>query len=79
MKKKNPRPQVAIIMGSDSDLPTMQDAVDILADFGVELEVQIVSAHRTPKYMQTYATKAKSEAYKSLLLGLEAPLICPEW
>ena len=47
--------KVGIIMGSKSDLPVMQDAIDILNEFGIESEVNIVSAHRTPDKMFKYA------------------------
>ena len=47
--------QVGIIMGSKSDLPVMQDAIDILKDFEIDCEVKIVSAHRTPDKMFEYA------------------------
>ena len=47
--------QVAIIMGSKSDLPVMQAAADILKDLGVSYDVNIVSAHRTPEYMVEFA------------------------
>ena len=49
-------PLVGVIMGSDSDLPVMQAAIDVLAEFGVPYEVRIVSAHRTPDVMVEYAT-----------------------
>ncbi|MCB0391415.1 MAG: 5-(carboxyamino)imidazole ribonucleotide mutase [Bdellovibrionales bacterium] len=61
--------QVGIIMGSDSDLPTMQGAIDTLKNFGVNFEVKIVSAHRTPEYMQNYAKKAKSRGLKLIIAG----------
>ena len=51
-------PLVGVIMGSDSDLPVMQGAVDILEEFGVAHEVRIVSAHRTPDVMWDYAKQA---------------------
>lgn len=46
---------IGIIMGSDSDLPTMQDAIAICAEFGIKCEVAIISAHRTPERMVEYA------------------------
>ena len=46
--------QVGIIMGSKSDLPIMQKAIDILNEFGIKAQVNIVSAHRTPEYMFEY-------------------------
>ena len=49
---------VGIIMGSDSDLPIMQDAIDILEKFGISIEVDIVSAHRTPEKLVDYSKNA---------------------
>ena len=60
---------VAIIMGSSSDLPTMEKAVDILKDFGISYEVKVVSAHRTPEYMQEFALSAKSNGFKVIIAG----------
>jgi 5-(carboxyamino)imidazole ribonucleotide mutase len=51
----NGKPLVGIIMGSDSDLPTMKDAIAVCEEFGVPCEVAIVSAHRTPERMVKYA------------------------
>ena len=51
--------KVGIIMGSKSDLPVMQNAIDILQEFGIETKVNIVSAHRTPEKMFDYANNAK--------------------
>ena len=62
-------PQVGIIMGSDSDLQTMQAASDILKEFGVPHEVTVVSAHRTPHRMIEYATKAKERGLKVIIAG----------
>ena len=45
-------------MGSDSDLPTMQGAIDVLVEFGVEYEARVISAHRTPEEMVDYARQA---------------------
>jgi len=50
--------QVGIIMGSQSDLPVMEEAIEILKEFQIEIEVDIVSAHRTPDKMMEYGTKA---------------------
>ena len=61
--------QVGIIMGSKSDLPVMQDAIDILKDFNIELEVDIVSAHRTPKKMMDYAQSADKKGLKVIIAG----------
>ena len=60
---------VGIIMGSISDLKVMQDAVDILEKFGVKHEIEIVSAHRTPKKMLDYASEADSRGIKVIIAG----------
>src|SRR5690349_11972986 len=61
--------QVGIIMGSDSDLPVMKDAADILRHFGIEFELTVVSAHRTPTRMVEYATSAKERGLKVIIAG----------
>jgi 5-(carboxyamino)imidazole ribonucleotide mutase len=61
--------KVGIIMGSKSDLPIMQDAVDILKEFDIESEVNIVSAHRTPNKMFNYASKAKNNGINVIIAG----------
>lgn len=61
--------QVGIIMGSDSDLPTMQAAADVLKEFGIEFELTIVSAHRTPKRMFEYASSARERGLKVIIAG----------
>ena len=61
--------KVGIIMGSDSDLPTMAAARDALAEFGVEAEVTVVSAHRTPDRMVAYAREAASRGLKVIIAG----------
>jgi len=60
---------VGIIMGSDSDLPIMQQAADILKEFGIDFELTVVSAHRTPLRMVEYATSAKSRGLKVIIAG----------
>jgi 5-(carboxyamino)imidazole ribonucleotide mutase len=60
---------VGIIMGSQSDWPTMKHAADMLAELGVAHEVKIVSAHRTPDRLVTYATTAKSRGLKVIIAG----------
>jgi 5-(carboxyamino)imidazole ribonucleotide mutase len=60
---------VGIIMGSDSDLATMQQAVDICKEFGVEYELAIVSAHRTPQRMFDYAKTAAGRGIKVIIAG----------
>ena len=61
--------KVGIIMGSKSDLPIMQDAIDILNEFDIESEVNIVSAHRTPNKMFNYASKAKKKGINVIIAG----------
>ena len=56
-------------MGSKSDLPVMQDAIEILKEFGIESEVNIVSAHRTPDKMFKYASSAKNSGIKVIIAG----------
>lgn len=62
-------PLVGIIMGSESDLPVMQAAADILKKFSVSHELTIVSAHRTPDRMRQYATEAKGRGIKVIIAG----------
>lgn len=61
--------KVAVVMGSDSDLPTMKDAVEILKEFGIETVVDIVSAHRTPEYMFDFAKNAESSGIAVIIAG----------
>ncbi len=61
--------KVGIIMGSDSDLPIMQAAADILKEFAIEFELTVVSAHRTPLRMVQYATEAKQRGLKVIIAG----------
>jgi 5-(carboxyamino)imidazole ribonucleotide mutase len=63
------QPLVGIIMGSDSDLPTLRAASDILDQFGVPHEVKIVSAHRTPEQMMEYAKSAAGRGLKVIIAG----------
>ena len=60
---------VGIIMGSDSDLPVMQAAADILDELGVAYEITIVSAHRTPRRMYDYAMSADARGIKVIIAG----------
>lgn len=62
-------PIIGIIMGSDSDLPVMQEAADILDQFKISYEITIVSAHRTPDRMYTYAKEAKKRGIKIIIAG----------
>ncbi len=63
------KPLVAVVMGSDSDLPVMKAAADTLRDFGIEHEVAIVSAHRTPKKMLEYAAAAEERGIEVIIAG----------
>lgn len=62
-------PLVGIIMGSDSDYPTMREAAAVCEEFGVRAEVRVVSAHRTPADMAEYATTAHERGMKVLIAG----------
>src|SRR5210317_1808600 len=61
--------KVGIIMGSKSDLPIMQEAIDILNELGVENDAEIVSAHRTPEKMMEYGKKAHKNGYSVIIAG----------
>ncbi|MBT4826861.1 MAG: 5-(carboxyamino)imidazole ribonucleotide mutase [Bacteroidetes bacterium] len=61
--------KVGIIMGSESDLPIMQEAIDILKEFDIETEVDIVSAHRTPEKMMDYGNQAHKRGLKAIIAG----------
>jgi 5-(carboxyamino)imidazole ribonucleotide mutase len=60
---------VGIIMGSDSDLPVMQPAAEILREFGIDFELTVVSAHRTPERLFRYASGAKERGLKVIIAG----------
>lgn len=61
--------QVGIIMGSQSDLRIMQDAADVLKELGIEFEITVVSAHRTPERMFDYAKSAAGRGLKVIIAG----------
>jgi 5-(carboxyamino)imidazole ribonucleotide mutase len=63
------RPLVGVVMGSQSDWPTMQHAAEILESFGVPFEKRVVSAHRTPDWMATYAKTADERGLKVIIAG----------
>jgi 5-(carboxyamino)imidazole ribonucleotide mutase len=63
------RPLVGIIMGSQSDWPTMKHAADVLTELGVAFETKIVSAHRTPERLYSYAKGAKGNGLKVIVAG----------
>ncbi|SEQ17770.1 5-(carboxyamino)imidazole ribonucleotide mutase [Neolewinella agarilytica] len=60
---------VSIIMGSDSDLPIMRQAAEVLTGFGIEIEVTVVSAHRTPDRLYDYAKKAADRGVQVVIAG----------
>ena len=62
-------PQVGIIMGSDSDLPTMAAAAEVLESFGIGCEVTVISAHRTPERMVEYARSAHTRGLRAIIAG----------
>ena len=62
-------PLVGIAMGSESDLPTMQAAADVLADFGVTFEMRVLSAHRTPDRMTDWARSARERGLRVVVAG----------
>ncbi len=62
-------PEVGIIMGSDSDLKIMSECADILDQFGIQYEIRIVSAHRTPEHMFDYAKSAATRGLKIIVAG----------
>jgi 5-(carboxyamino)imidazole ribonucleotide mutase len=63
------QPYVSIVMGSDSDLPVMQQAADILREFAVPFELDIVSAHRTPEKLFDFAGSAHKRGIKVIIAG----------
>jgi phosphoribosylaminoimidazole carboxylase PurE protein len=67
MTSENNKPEVAVVMGSDSDLPVMQSCIDTLKDFGVSTTVRIISAHRTPNVAADFADNAKENGIKVVI------------
>jgi 5-(carboxyamino)imidazole ribonucleotide mutase len=63
------KPSVAIVMGSQSDWPTMRLAAEILENLEIEYEARIVSAHRTPERLVEFATTARAEGFKIIIAG----------
>lgn len=63
------KPKIGIVMGSDSDWPTMKEAADILNEFGVSFEKKVVSAHRTPDLMAEYGLTARERGLKIIIAG----------
>ena len=64
-----PAPPVGIAMGSDSDLPVMEDAAEVLDEFDVDYEMRVLSAHRTPGVMKQYAEQAHERGVKVIIAG----------
>ena len=62
-------PRVAVIMGSDSDLPSLHPAVEVLKQLGVSVEVRVLSAHRTPLEMVNFAQKARQRGLAVIIAG----------
>ena len=69
MKKNDSQPQVSIVMGSDSDLPIMEEAAKILNEFGVSYELRIISAHRSPARTAEYASGLSRREVKLVIAG----------
>jgi len=67
--KSGPSPMISIIMGSDSDLPVMRQAADILLEFDLPFEISIVSAHRTPQRMFDFARQAHLRGIQVIIAG----------
>ncbi|MCE1273374.1 MAG: 5-(carboxyamino)imidazole ribonucleotide mutase [Chlorobiaceae bacterium] len=62
-------PLVGILMGSDSDFDIMKEAADVLAEFGIPYEISVISAHRTPADLETYASSAQDRGLKAIIAG----------
>ncbi len=67
--KDSALPVVGILMGSDSDWPTMKAAADVCAEFHVACEAKVISAHRTPKDLEEYATTARKRGLRVIIAG----------
>ena len=68
-KNSTSKPLVGILMGSDSDWPTMKAAADACAEFGVANDVQVISAHRTPRDLERYASTARARGLRVIIAG----------
>src|SRR6266478_1065505 len=68
-KKSATTPRVGIIMGSDTDWPTMKGAADACAEFGVPCEIRVTSAHRTPDDLSSYASTAQQRGLRVIIAG----------
>jgi 5-(carboxyamino)imidazole ribonucleotide mutase len=67
MKSKNTH--ISILMGSDSDFPIMKESYDICKEFGIESEVKVISAHRTPDVLEKYVSTAPARGIKVIIAG----------
>jgi len=63
------KPQVAILMGSDSDWPTMKAAADVCKDFGIASEARVISAHRDPHGLEEFVTSARERGLRVIIAG----------
>ena len=63
------KPVVGVVMGSDSDLPTMQETIKMLREFGIPFEVEVTSAHRSPQRTHEYALTARERGLKVIIVG----------
>jgi 5-(carboxyamino)imidazole ribonucleotide mutase len=69
MNASESKPVVGILMGSDSDWPTMKAAADVLAGFGIPSEAKVISAHRTPQDLEAYASDAIQRGLRIIIAG----------
>jgi 5-(carboxyamino)imidazole ribonucleotide mutase len=69
MKTGENKPLVGILMGSDSDWPTMKAAADVCTQFGIASEAKVISAHRTPKDLEQYASQAHERGLRVIIAG----------
>lgn len=69
MIKPDTSPQIAIIMGSKSDWPTMEACADVLDVLGIAYDAKVISAHRTPKRLYNFSTSARDDGYKVIIAG----------
>src|ERR1044071_7682273 len=65
----NTKPMVGILMGSDSDWPVMKAAADALTEFGIVSEAKVISAHRTPRDLEQYASSARERGLRVFICG----------
>jgi 5-(carboxyamino)imidazole ribonucleotide mutase len=68
-QSKSPKPLVGILMGSDSDWPIMKAAAEALSEFGIVSEARVISAHRTPRDLEAYASSARQRGLRVIIAG----------